>query len=407
MHRPSPRSGTKSRARVIRGARRLRLQVRRRLTSRSRQLVGWGAIALTLVGATVLFDRACSRARAAPSAAPVHPVPSLAEASLAPSSVHADTVVLLVIDGIRWQEVFRGVDVRLARAHGLKQHAPAEHLVPALHALGSSGGVAAGVPGVGAEIHASGPVYRSLPSYMELLSGHSAEYCSNNRCGSVRYPTVMDRVIEHADAGEAALFASWPHLIHAAAIHPERAVVSAGRRGGTHLELVDSVPTRQRLRARAISAGPAPSKGDFRADRFTQQLAFDYLLRERPKFLFVSLGEADAYGHANNYPAYLDALRRSDQFVARLVDATERLNLEAHRTTLIVTTDHGRDAKAREHGPGIPESARVWIIAGGYAVHRRGTVGLVEPRSLSDIAPSVLRLLGLASSGGLSEVFEF
>lgn len=403
---PSRRPWPKPWARAIRAARRIPPRVRALLTSKLVRTIGWGTITVGVGTSALLIDRAPPRAKAATSVLHTHAA-SPPKTSARLGAVRADTVVLLVIDGIRWQEVFQGVDARLARAHGLTEVQSAARLVPALHELGLYGGVSAGAPGIGAEIRASGPVYRSLPGYMELLSGHSAGYCLSNRCGSVRHPTLMDRISDGAEAGEAALFASWPHLIHAAAMHPERAVISAGRHGGTHLEFVDAAPTRRGLRRQAIVAGPSPSKGDFRADRFTQGLAFDYLLRERPRFLFISLGEADAYGHANNYPAYLNALRRSDRFVARLVDATERLNLEAHRTTLIVTTDHGRDAKAREHGPGIPESARSWLMACGYAVHRRGSIPMAEPRTLSDIAPSVLRLLGLTDSGGLSELFDF
>jgi hypothetical protein len=240
---------------------------------------------------------------------------------------------------------------------------------------------------------------------MELLSGRPAAYCLSNRCGSVRSPTLIDRV-GAVWPGTAALFASWPHLIHAAALEPERGVVSAGRSGGTNLDLLYRSPARAALRDHAGAAGPAPSKGDFRGDAFTAALALDYLNHERPRLLFVSVGEADVWGHANNYGAYLAALHRADAFVGELLAASKRLNRAGHRTTLIVTTDHGRDHQAREHGPGIPESGRVWAIAGGFGVDARGDVALEQPQTLSAIAPSVLCLLGLGTEAGLAELFS-
>lgn len=327
--------------------------------------------------------------------------------AVSPERLHANTVIVLVIDGIRWQEVFTGVDRKLAQRHGLEgTPRTASELVPNLHALRTEVGAAVGAPGVGPPLRASGPVYRSLPGYMELLSGRPAEYCLSNRCGSVRYPTLIDRVSD-GEPEAAALFASWPHLLHAAAVKPERGVVSAGRTGGTNLERLYRSPVRATLRARAVAAGPAPSKGDFRRDAFTAALALDYLNHERPRLLFVSVGEADAWGHANNYSAYLTALHQADAFVGELLSLSTRLNRAGHRTTLIVTTDHGRDQQAREHGPGIPESGRVWAIAGGFGVEARGDVPLEQPKTLSAIAPSVLCLLGLGGAeAGLAELFE-
>lgn len=324
-----------------------------------------------------------------------------------PERAHADTVIVLVIDGIRGQEIFSGVDATLARKHGIE--APlqgAAELVPNLHLLATRAGAAVGTPGVGPALRASGPVYRSLPGYMELLSGRPAEYCLSNRCGSVRYPTLLDRV-RQGTPGAAALFGSWPHLIHAAALEPEQALISAGRSGGANLDLLYRSPTRAALRTRALSAGPAPSKGDFRADAFTAALALDYLEHERPRFLFVSLGEADVWGHANNYRAHLRALHEADAFAGELFAASQRLNRSGHRTTLLVTTDHGRDDQAREHGPGIPESGRVWAVAAGFGVEPRGHVPLERAKTLSAIAPSVLYLLGgEAALNDLPELFR-
>ena len=325
-----------------------------------------------------------------------------------PERAHADTVIVLVIDGIRPQEIFSGVDAKLARKHGIEgPPEPAAELVPNLYLIATQQGAAVGVPGVGPALRASGPVYRSLPGYMELLSGRPAEYCLSNRCGSVRTPTLLDRV-GNGKPGAAALFGSWPHLIHAAALEPQRALISAGREGGTTLDLLYRSPTRATLRTAASAAGPAPSKGDFRADAFTAALALDYLLHEQPRFLFVSIGEADAWGHANNYRAHLRALHQSDAFAGELFAATQKLNRSGHRTTLIITADHGRDAQAREHGPQSPESGRVWAIAAGFGVEHRGHVPLERPKTLSAIAPSVLYLLGLGADtelNGLPELF--
>jgi hypothetical protein len=75
------------------------------------------------------------------------------------------TVVLLAIDGVRWQEIFGGVDHELAARHriALGERLGAKALMPNLHALVDDGGVLLGGPDSGTEVFASGPAFVSLP----------------------------------------------------------------------------------------------------------------------------------------------------------------------------------------------------------------------------------------------------
>jgi hypothetical protein len=273
--------------------------------------------------------------------------------------------------------------------------------MPNLYRLRVDAGAAIGAPGVGAAMHASGPVFKSLPGYMELFSGRPADYCGSNRCGKVRYPTLVDQLAldSPGDAKQIALFASWPHLIHAATRHPERAVVSVGRRGGANLDMVYASERARQLRDAAGAAGPHPSKGDFRRDRYTASLALDYLARQRPRFLFDSLGEADAWGHTGNYRRYLNALGESDKYVGKFARAVPQLQHSGHPTTLLVTTDHGRDRNGKEHGASSPMSSRIWLAAAGFGIHARGSIASPKRRSLSDVAPTIAGLLGLGHGG--------
>ena len=85
------------------------------------------------------------------------------------SDVANHHVVLVVLDGVRWQDVFEGVDPELARRHGVPaaEVVPASALVPNLYRLAETRGAMIGAPGQGAPINATGPNYVSLPGYME------------------------------------------------------------------------------------------------------------------------------------------------------------------------------------------------------------------------------------------------
>ena len=316
---------------------------------------------------------------------------------------HASTVIVLVLDGVRFQDVFEGVDAKLARQSGMSpsEVIDAERSLPHLYRLRSELGAAVGAPGTGPAMHASGPVFKSLPGYMELFAGRPAAYCSSNRCGRVRGDTLVDQMATEGalEFREIALFASWPHLIHAASRTPERAVISVGRHGGTNLASVYGTERTRVIRGQADRAGPYPSKGDFRRDRYTADLAIEYLEQHRPKFLFVSLGEADAWGHTGNYARYLQALRESDRSVGRFTQTMRRLNADGHPTTLLVTTDHGRDENGKDHGAHCPSSSRIWLAAAGFGIAARGSVTSPTTRHLRDVAPLVARLLGVSNGG--------
>ena len=70
--------------------------------------------------------------------------------------------------------------------------------------------------------------------------------------------------------------------------------------------------------------------------------------------------------------------------------------IEGRRTTLLVTTDHGRAENFSGHGEGAKES-HVWLIASGAGIGARGPIFTTAPRHLADIAATVRSLSGLGT----------
>jgi len=309
--------------------------------------------------------------------------------------------VVLVIDGARWQEIFDGTDRTLAKIHGLSPSwlLSGKALVPALHDLFAEGGAALGAPEHGAEIAATGPAFMSVPGYIEILSGRPAVDCPNNRCRWAGESNLLDQIAAGSQRGPAdvAVFASWSGMLNAVATGAQatQALVSAGRRGGQHLEPLLDDREAARLFDRGARSDGYPGEDDYRPDRYTAELALDHLRRHRPRFMLLSLGDADAFGHANMYRRYLEALRESDKVVVEIVRILVDFRKNGWPSTLFVTADHGRDRRCREHGRTHPESARSWLIASGTGIVDHGFVAAPKPRKLSDIAPTVRALLRL------------
>lgn len=284
------------------------------------------------------------------------------------SSTPPITIVLVTLDGVRWHEVFEGVDAKLAASHGLSPYevVSAAELTPNLHRIVATHGAALGAPGFGGTISASGPNFVSLPGYAELLSGRRTTRCRDNQCEGAGARTLLDdfAATSARAASQVALFTSWPDIARVAS---ERGVV----------------------------AEPLPRSAGFRPDTVTAELAIVHLKAHPPQFLFLGLGEPDEFGHQNDYAGYLNALRRADARIAEVDHELSRLAAHGTRTALFVTADHGRADNFVEHGAKFPESARVWLIAAGSAVRANGFVAARAPRRLADLAPTVRQIAGL------------
>jgi hypothetical protein len=331
----------------------------------------------------------------------------------------ASAVVLVVLDGVRWQEVFEGVDPNLARRQGLApdEVVSARALMPTLHDVLLAHGVAVGAPGHGSEMRATGPNYVSLPGYVEILTGRTPAHCLDNACagagewaagegasaeGREEEATLADELslglpsgTPGAPEGGAAVVASWESLERAASSGWGDVVISAGRHHGRALDRMREDDVERELLEEGAEAPSAPGDADFRPDRYTADLAVRYLATRAPRFLFLGLGEPDEYAHQDNYRGYLEALRVADAALGRLVATLGEMGERGRATSVFVTTDHGRANGFRDHGGFAPESGRVWLVASGAGIADKGLVRSEEPRRLADIAPTMRTLLGL------------
>ena len=277
-------------------------------------------------------------------------------------------VVLVTIDGVRWKEIFEGSDPTLSSGPPVAASA----LAPNLYRLGSERGAFVGAPGRGT-IAASGPNYISLPGYTEIFAGRPSMACQRNDCSRTVLPTVLD---EARSAGATvAAFSSWSTVELAVTATPGTFPMSCGRKGGDAID-------------------PSPGHGDYRPDRVTADFALTHFEVEKPDVFYLGLGDSDEYAHAGNYEGYIGAIKHADGVLGRLVSILDRMGERGRRTHIFVTADHGRADDWRNHGT-MPEAARVWMVAAGPHVRARGMVASLTERRLSDIAPTMRRVMGL------------
>lgn len=360
--------------------------------------IGVGLAHMAVLGALAL---GCVRMTDAPAQrGALRPLSAASSAQAPPveGPPRTDQVVLLVIDGARWQDIFAGVDPALAQRNGMPEDAvvAAEELTPNLHALARRG---VGVGGEGAPFLASGPNFVSLPGYAEILTGRPAK-CFENDCPADGAPTLVDdfRAAPGMRDGRVVMLSSWDRLANLGGAAPDRAIISTGRVAGHNLEALRADDKTAFLLDRGREAQPSPGHGDYRPDGATADLAVQVLSTARPRFLFLSLGDADERAHAGDYAGYLAAVRAADATLGRMVAEVAAWGEAGRHVTFAVTADHGRCDGFKDHGRDCAESARTFLVMGGGAVPRRGFIALKEERHLRDIAPTLRALANIPRS---------
>ena len=141
------------------------------------------------------------------------------------------------------------------------------------------------------------------------------------------------------------------------------------------------------------------SPWDFvRPDAFTFRLGMAYLKTHRPRVMYLAFDETDDWAHDGKYDLLLESYARTDRYLRELWEWIESDAQYRGKTTLIVTTDHGRgntSADWRSHGRTIEGAQDIWIAFVSPDSPLRGEWRTAAPVFQNQIAATIAQLLGL------------
>ncbi|MCA9064586.1 MAG: alkaline phosphatase family protein [Planctomycetaceae bacterium] len=308
---------------------------------------------------------------------------NLAATQLRQPAPPADRVILVTLDGLRWQEVFGGVDDQMMNKEfgdvrnlpelqsRFQKETPAasrESLMPFFWDTLASEGVVFGDPANNSSAAVTNGLNFSYPGYSEILCGFVDPRIDSNAKTNNPNVTVLEFINRQVGfEGQVSAFCSWD--VFPWIINSDRSgiPVNAGwqsLRSNDHD--TDSIVQLDQLQSEF------PHYWDnVRFDFFTFRAAEECLRHEQPRVLYVSLGETDDWAHGGRYDLYLDAAHRADDYIRRLWETAQSMPEYRGRTTLIVTTDHGRgDNKVdwKSHGRDIAGCEQIWIAVLGAGV---------------------------------------
>jgi hypothetical protein len=299
-------------------------------------------------------------------------------------------LVVVTTDGMRWQEVFGGADSVLLNDKLFTKDRPAlagkywadspeerrQRLMPFLWSQFAQNGQLYGNRHHGNKVTVSNKLWYSYPGYNEIWTGKSddARIFLNAK---IRNPNrnVLEHINQqHGFQDQVAAFCSWdafPYILHE-------------KRSGLKIFAGnDNCPDDH----------PEPNRAK---DFYTYEAARAFAEEHHPRVLYISLNATDKAGHHGSYQEYLDAANRLDTWLADIWNFIQNDPVYAGRTSLVVTTDHGRGRGGnwKFHKPWIPGANAIWFAVMGPDTPPTGEVR--EPMQIwqKQFAQTFARLVG-------------
>lgn len=317
-------------------------------------------------------------------------------------------VMIVTLDGFRWQELFGGADEVLINdpafsfdTASLKKKywaaTPVERrkkLLPFFWGTIAQQGQLHGNRQYGSKVDVKNRYWFSYPGYNEILTGYPDTLVNSNDKNPNKNINILEFINrEPAYKGRVAAFTSWDCFD--AILNEERAgfIVSSGfdpvKLSSPQFELLNELQMNS----------PQPLGNGVRPDHITYNMAKQYIREYKPRVLYIAFDETDDYAHGGRYDYYLDLAHMTDRWIGDLWTTLQSMPEYKGRTTLLITTDHGRGDKVKKewtsHGARIADAHEIWLAALGAGIPAKGEVKSEEQLYQAQVAQTVAYLLGL------------
>lgn len=317
-----------------------------------------------------------------------------------------ENVVIVTLDGFRWQEVFAGADSLLISDSTYVRDTAAlrkefwagtteerrKKLLPFFWSTIQSEGQLYGNRWKENKVNNANKYWFSYPGYNEIFTGYPDDSVSSNDKIWNKNENVLE-FINHQTGyrNRVAVFATWdvfPYILNTqrSGIFVN-ADVDTLKFNTPGLKLINEM---QFLTTKPLGVRP---------DIFTYFAAREYLKVYRPRILYIAFDETDDLAHAGLYDQYLAAAHAEDGMIADLWKTLQSLPEYKNKTTMVITCDHGRGGAVKEqwrhHGEKIKDAGQIWIAAIGPDTPPTGEVQTKELLYQRQIATTIAALLGM------------
>jgi hypothetical protein len=332
------------------------------------------------------------------------------------STVHAEparhtrNLVLVVVDGARWKEIFRGADPAMLADKRYVSEIPEttqafggddaqtrrSKLMPFVWSVVAKQGRLYGNRDLGSRVDMRNPVWFSYPGRAEMFTGHVNPKVDSNEYGIDTDPNVFEFLARQpALRGKVAGFASWRPI--------------GGIYDHKHSDAYFNVYPEDIPGPGLTPAEQAANEGQHlmplmwgwgdqgeRLDAATFALAKSYMQARHPRLLVLDIGNDDEFAHDHRYDLYLEALHHADAMIANIWKVVQSDPFYRGKTSLLIVPDHGRGDGPQwtSHGPKAAHSGETWLMAMGPDTSAGGVMENTKPITEDQLATTIARFFG-------------
>jgi len=317
-----------------------------------------------------------------------------------------ENIIVVTLDGFRWQEVFGGADSSLlgnteyVRDTGsLRKQFWASNaddrrmkLLPFFWSTIQHSGQLYGNRWKGNKVNNANKYWFSYPGYNEIFTGFPDDSVNSNDKKWNKNVNVLEFLNQQSKyRKQVAAFSTWdafPYILNKtrSGVYVNSDVDTL-QFNNPQLQLINDM---QFLTTRPIGVRP---------DVFTYFAAREYLKAYKPKVLYIAFDETDDFAHEGMYDQYLASAHAQDAMIADLWKLVQSMPEYKDKTTLLITCDHGRgdhDKKQwKDHGEKVADAGQIWIAAMGPDSSPLGEVKTDITLFQRQIATTIAALVGL------------
>jgi hypothetical protein len=330
--------------------------------------------------------------------------------STGPGNLKTKNLVIVTIDGFRWQEVYRGAEKDLLenKKQGAKSaetekaywadtpQQRRQKLLPFFWSTLAKQGRLYGNRDLGNLVNVKNPHWFSYPGYNEIFTGfpdpriNSNDYPANPNLNVLGY-------LNHQPAfkGEVAAFSTWnafPRILN-----ESRSGIVINSGFAQFQKNPDGRPlSPTQLAVNGIQRHLVLPPGG-RPDALTYAQAHAYLAVNHPRLLYIAFGQTDHFAHGGKYIYYLRAAHQIDAMIAQLWQTLQSDPQYKNTTTLFITADHGRGLEQHwtSHGKRIAHSDEIWFALLGPDTPPLGEVPTHQQWYQNQFAQTFASFLGM------------
>jgi hypothetical protein len=319
-------------------------------------------------------------------------------------------LIIVTLDGYRWKELFTGAEKALINNKKFTNNPKAlkkkfwanssqqrrKKLMPFFWNVIAKKGQIYGNRTLGNKVNVANPYWFSYPGYNEIFTGFPDKRINSNNYPANPNTNVLEFINKQPDfKRKVAAFASWDAF---------RRILNAKRSGfpvnDGYMNVkknLNGKPLNEEQKALSFDQHNLPKIfGSERLDGTTYAIAKEFLKVNHPRVFYIGFGDTDDFAHQGHYGFYLRAAHYTDVMIKNLWDYLQSTPQYKNKTTLLITTDHGRGygKEWTSHGSSIKHSNEIWFAVMGPDTPAAGEVKKQEQLYQKQFAQTMAHFLG-------------